>query len=90
MGVRIDSLFSELIVLAVKAQFTGKEEERLKIIDGAITVNDVLKFSLYALLELDGIKENHFIELADKLEEVGRMLYGWKNKILNLKENPPQ
>ena len=42
---------------------------------------------LYVLLELKGIEEQYFIELAPKIEEVGRMLYGWKNQAL--KENHP-
>ena len=35
---------------------------------------------LYVLFELKGIEEKHFVELAQKTEEVGKILYGWKNQ----------
>lgn len=63
------------------AQFSIKEE-RVAIISRAITRNDVLKSMLYVLLELHGIEEKHFTVIASKVEEIGRMLYGWKNQVM--------
>jgi hypothetical protein len=79
LGIRIDALFAELIELTSEAQFELKER-RAEIIGRAVTKNDTLKFMLYALSELKGIEEPKFISLSLKLEEVGRMLYGWKNQ----------
>lgn len=81
LGIKIDSLFSDLIALVAEAQFAQKNK-RHEILMEAIKVNDVLKFMLYTLLELQGLEEIHFIELAGNMEEVGRMLYGWKNQAL--------
>jgi len=68
-----------LIELTSEAQFELKEK-RVAIIGRAVTKNDTLKFMLYALSELKGIEEPAFLSLSLKLEEVGRMLYGWKNQ----------
>lgn len=90
LGIRIDALFAELIELTSEAQFELKEK-RVEIIGKAVTKNDTLKFMLYALSELKGIEEPKFISLSLKLEEVGRMLYGWKNQTLTqLKSDIPK
>lgn len=86
LGVKIDSLFSDVIELISIAQFSVKEK-RIPVIERAIAKNDVLKFMLYVLWELQGIEEKHFLAIAPQLEEVGRMLYGWKQRME--KENRP-
>ncbi len=78
LGVRIDGLLAEIIELVATAQFSPKEDQAT-ILTKAITRNDVLKTLLYVLLELQGIEEIHFIEMAQRIEEIGRVLYGWKN-----------
>lgn len=86
LGVKIDCLFSDLVELISLAQFSAKEN-RGAIITRAISKNDCLKFMLYALLELNGIENKHFIRIAPIAEEVGKMLYGWKNQTEKLKQN---
>lgn len=89
LGIKIDTLLSEVIELISTAQFS-KKEDRLPIIGHAIAKNDVLKVMLYLLLDLKGIEEDVFILLAPKLEEVGRMLYGWRNRIMTDQTKPPR
>src|SRR3989344_4710384 len=79
LGIKIDSLFADIIELISMAQFSAKEE-RPQTLARAITKNDCLKSMLYVLFELKGIEEKHFLELAQKIEEIGRILYGWKNQ----------
>ena len=79
LGIKIDTLFSDIIELVSMAQFSVIEN-RQKILAQAIAKNDCLKSMLYVLFELKGIEEKHFIELAQKIEEIGRILYGWKNQ----------
>ena len=86
MGVKIDCLLVDILELSSSAQFAPKAD-RVSIIRHAITRNDTLKYLLYMLFELKGMEERYFIELAPKLEEVGRMLYGWHNKLM--RENRP-
>lgn len=80
MGVKIDSLFAQIIELVSEAMFVS-EEQRLPLVRRANVKNDVLKFMLYVLLDLGGLKENIFVELSLKTEEVGKMLYGWRIKL---------
>ena len=79
LGVRIDSLFAELVAVISGAQFAAKNERATRL-SNAITLNDTLKFMLYALLELKGIDEKKFLFLSERMDEIGRMLYGWKQK----------
>ena len=89
LGIRIDCLFSDIIELVSMAQFSTVE--RTEILTKAIAKNDCLKSMLYVLFELKGIEEKDFMELAQKAEEVGRILYGWKNQpIKNLQKNARQ
>ena len=82
LGLNIEKLFADLVQLVATAQFSPKEK-RPNLISEAISKNDVLKFTLYALWELEGIQESHFLELAPRLEEIGRMLYGWLQKMIS-------
>ena len=86
MGTRIDGVFAEVIELTALAMFSTKEQREV-FVTRAIGKNDVLKFMLYALFELDGINEKYFIEISLYLEEVGKMLFGWKNQLV--KQNHP-
>jgi hypothetical protein len=86
MGVRIDTLFAQIIELVSEAMFVS-DEQKLPLVRRANVKNDVLKFMVYALLELGGLKESIFIELSLKTEEVGKMLYGWRIKLE--KQNRP-
>lgn len=80
MGVKIDNLFAEIVELVSVATFTPLDK-RYPFVNKANVRNDVLKFMLHALFELKGLKENTFIDISLKTEEIGRLLYGWKNNI---------
>ena len=86
MGVRIDTLFAEIVELTYITMFTTLDK-RLIFINKANLKNDLLKFMLNALFELKGIKEDVFIEISLKMEEVGRLLYGWKNLVERQNQN---
>ena len=88
MGVRIDNLFSIIIEHISGAIYSSIEKREIYILK-AINRNDVLKFMLLTLLEIKGIEEDKFEVLSLKMEEVGRILYGWKNQIIeqNRKSN---
>ncbi len=81
IGVKIDTLFARMVELTYIATFASLDK-RLPFVSEANTKNDLLKFMLYTLLELKGIKQEAFNELSQKMEEVGKRLYGWKNQII--------
>lgn len=80
IGVRIDTLFAEVLEGITRGQFS-LEAQKLHYIAETIVKNDTLKFMLYALHEIGGIDASKFISLSLKAEEIGRMLYGWKMNI---------
>ncbi|MFA6227274.1 MAG: four helix bundle protein [Candidatus Paceibacterota bacterium] len=86
MGVRIDSIFAEMIETVYIAIFTSPEKRAL-LIDKANTRNDLLKFMLNVLFELKGLKEDAFSEISLKMEEIGRVLYGWRNQVERQNQN---
>lgn len=86
IGVKIDSIFSEIIETVYIATFS-EPEKRIILIDKANTKNDLVKFMINVLFELKGLKENFFIEISEKLEEIGRRLYGWKNQLIRQNQN---
>ena len=89
LGIKIDSIFTDLIELVSMAQFSAQVQRPIFIVK-AISKNDCLKFMLYVLLELQGIEEKHFVRIAPLIEEVGKMLYGWKNQSeKTLEQNRP-
>ncbi len=71
------------------AQFSAMED-RPEILTRAITKNDCLKSMLYVLFELKGIEEKYFVELSQKIEEIGKILYGWKNQPMKNTKNAKQ
>ena len=88
IGIRIDNLFAMIIENISEAIYSTKETRKIHI-QRAINKNDVLKFMLLTLFEIKGIEEDKFEILSLKIEEIGRILYGWKNQILeqNRKNN---
>jgi hypothetical protein len=81
LGIRIDALFAEVIETIALAQFCPAEN-RVFYITRTIGKNDALKFMLFAIHELKGIDSKQFITISTKAEEIGKMLYGWKNQTM--------
>ncbi|MFH1385937.1 MAG: four helix bundle protein [Patescibacteria group bacterium] len=82
LGARIENKFLDLLELAYIAYFTSKDKKAEKISECALTL-DTLKFLVAVTWEAKIISHKHFEEAALKLEEVGKMLGGWKNSLNN-------
>lgn len=87
LAIHIDQIFAEIVSLTAEAQFSPREI-RIIPINQAIIKNDTLKFMLYTLFELKGIDGKKFLSLSVKIEEIGRMLYGWKNQCSKIEPKP--
>lgn len=85
LGEKIDSLFVEIVEYIVVASYLSKQEKLPYLKKGLVKL-DVLKFFLQVAWEIKALDNKKFIELSEKLVEVGRMLGGW-NKQLS-RENP--
>lgn len=76
----------EIIESVVTASFL-KKEEKLPYVRLAIRKSDTLKIFLMILWETKSLDTKKYIELSQKLDEVGRMLGGWNGSLL--KQNSP-
>jgi hypothetical protein len=85
LGVRIDSLFIEIMEAVSVAGFLSKEE-KLPWVRLAIRKTDTLKVLLMVLWETKSLDDKKYISLSLKIEEFGRMLGGWYGQ---LKQNSP-
>ena len=82
IGARIENKFLYLLELLYLAYFTEKENKSQKIIE-CILILDTLKFLVQLAWEAKLISHKQYEEVALKLDEVGRMLGGWKKSLEN-------
>jgi hypothetical protein len=85
LGVRIDSLFVEIMEGVAIAGFLSKEE-KLPWVKLAIRKTDTLKVLLMILWETKSLDNKKYIALSLEIEKIGRMLGGWNGQ---LKQNSP-
>jgi len=80
IGQRIENKFLDLLEMSYTAYFTEKDK-KLEKISECIFILDKLKFLITIAWEAKLIASKQYEEIAHKLDEVGRMLGGWKNKV---------
>jgi hypothetical protein len=85
IGIKIDNLYVEIIERLFQAQYISKEK-KVEVLQFATIKLDTLKFFVFTLLEIKGTSEEMYLKLNDTLEEVGKMLYGWKQQALKQTE----
>jgi len=86
LGAKIDKLFVDIIEAVSTAGFLPKEK-KLPWVKLAIRKTDTLKVLLMVLWEMKSLDNKKFIALSEKIENFGRDLGGWHNKLV--KENSP-
>lgn len=79
-GARIENHFLDLLELIYKAYYANMENKSGKIVE-CISKNDIIKYLLQIAFENKFMKEKEYLELSEKLQEVGRILGGWKKGI---------
>lgn len=82
IGTRIENKFLDLLELSYIAYFTEKESKKEKLIE-CILVLDTLKYLINIAWETRLISSKQQTEIAEKLDEIGKMLGGWKNSLEN-------
>lgn len=80
LGARIENKFLDLLELSYTAYFIEKEKKPQKISECIFTL-DILKFLLTIAWEGKFISHKQYEELAVKLNEIGKMFWGWKKSI---------
>lgn len=82
IGARIEERFLDLLERSYIAYFTDKEQKAAKI-SACILNLDTLKFLISVAWEGKVLSHKHDEELALKLDEIGKMLGGWKKSLDN-------
>jgi len=82
LGGKIEGLFADLIESSYTAGYLPKNE-KLPSIEKSISKLNLLNFFLQIAWELKAIDNNKYLNLSLLLNEIGRMLGGWRNKIKN-------
>ncbi len=86
IGATIDTTFLSLLELIFRATFVSDKFEKLSLISQAIAKLDLLKFFLQLGWEQKIIDHRNYSKLIVLLDDVGRMLGGWKK---NIQEKTP-
>ena len=87
IGDRIDALWLDLLNSLRKAAY-APINQKLHSLDEALSAVDAIRFFIQIAWESELMAKNHFILLGKDIEEIGRMVGGWKKGILA--KNPPQ
>lgn len=86
LGNRIDKIFIEIIESIATASFLNKQEN-LPYVNLSIRKLDTLKILLMVLWETKSISNKKYLFLSVPLDEIGKMLGGWRNQLI--KQNSP-
>ncbi|MFA5355629.1 MAG: diversity-generating retroelement protein Avd [Candidatus Paceibacterota bacterium] len=76
IGTKIDSLFLETIELIMRAAYSDKIEKLISLKDASVKL-DLLKFFLQIAWEIRSLDNKKYIQLSERLDEIGKMLGGW-------------
>src|SRR3989338_2544764 len=89
-GARIETHFLDLLELIYKAYYAPLQNKSEQIVE-CISKNDTIKYLLQIAYENKFFKEKEYLELSGKLQEVGKILGGWKNSVDTKlgKQKPP-
>lgn len=86
IGTKIDDLFLSLLEHIFRATFAYDKFEKLSLVSQSIGKADLLKFFLQIGWEHKTLDHTVYANIILQLDEVGRMLGGWKK---NLQEKTP-
>lgn len=86
LGLRIDTLFIEIMEAIAAAGFLSREEKQ-PYVRYAIKKTDTLKVLLMVLWETKSLDNKKYIALSLKVNEIGKMLGGWNGQLT--KQNSP-
>lgn len=83
LGRKIDETFAGLLEVIFRAAYASFEDKKMFLGIG-IAKLDILKFFLQIAWEDKIISTPKYAEISEGVQEVGRMLGGWKNQILKI------
>jgi hypothetical protein len=81
LGARTDDAFLFFLELIFRASFAHDKFEKLSLVSQAASKGDILKFFLQLGWEQKIISYTHYGNFILSLDEIGRMLGGWKRSL---------
>lgn len=87
LGARIENKFLDLLELAYISYFSEKEKKAEKISE-CIFASDILKFLISTAWNGKFIANKQYEDIAVRLDEIGKMLWGWRKSLDSHKKNP--
>ncbi len=81
LGAKIDDLFCSLLELIYRGCFAYDKFEKLSLVSQAVAKCDLLKFFLQIGWEHKIVDNTQYGKLILLLDEIGRMLGGWKKSL---------
>jgi hypothetical protein len=84
LGEKIDTLFNDLVEMLLLAGYAGTDQKYSFLVRAA-TKLDLLKFFLQVAWEIKCLNHKQYAALSLPLNEVGKMIGGWRN---HSKTNP--
>lgn len=80
IGARIENKFLNLLELSYTAYFSEKDK-KAELLSECIFTVDIIKFLVTTSWEGKFISNKHYENIATKMDEIGKMLYGWKKSL---------
>ena len=87
IGSRIENKFLDLLELSYTSYFSEKDK-KVERLSKCIFASDILKFLISTAWEGKFISNKQYENIALKLDEIGKMLWGWKKSLDQDKKNP--
>ncbi len=81
IGLKIDDIFTTLLETIFRATFACDKFEKLSLVSQAIAKCDLLKFFLQIAWQEEIVDHKTYASLVLLLDDVGRMLGGWKKSL---------
>jgi hypothetical protein len=81
VGTKIDTLFTEILEIIFRATFAYDKFEKISLVSQVIGKSDLLRFFLQIAWEHQIIDHKIYASLILSLDEIGRMLGGWKKSL---------
>jgi hypothetical protein len=80
IGVRVENMFFDLLELSHTTYFNQRKEKSHNL-SVCISKLDILKFFVSIMWETRLISNNQYEDIAKRLDEIGKMFWGWKKSL---------
>jgi hypothetical protein len=77
LGAKIDGTLLETIELIFIASYLGPQQ-KIPYLQKAAARLDLTKFFLHTMWDMKALDNKRYLELSEKLNDIGKMLGGWR------------